>query len=195
MKSPSKSVSSRAFTLIELLVVISIIAMLAGLAFPAISGVMTRAKKAKCAAAIKDIQLGIKNYQVEYNRYPLVSGSGETPTPLSEGNVLLNVLLGKNTNKLNPREIVFLESPMGKGGAGGLTGSEGSFGLMDVWGNPYEVMIDSNYDNKIANPDSQNSDSTISGGASPTLIVGAAVFSLGEDKTANTKDDIVSWRP
>lgn len=195
MKNHSKSLSSRAFTLIELLVVIGIIAMLAGLSFPAISGVMKKAKRARCAAAIKDIQLGIKNYQVEYNRYPLASGAGETPTPLSEGNQLLNVLLGQNMSKLNPREIVFLEAPMGKGGAGGLTGSEGSYGLTDVWGEPYMVMIDANYDNKIANPDSQNSDETIAAGAPPNLITGAAVFSTGEDKQANTKDDIVSWRP
>jgi prepilin-type N-terminal cleavage/methylation domain-containing protein len=195
MKTHSKSLSRRAFTLIELLVVIGIIALLAGLSFPAISGVMKKAKRARCAAAIKDIQLGIKNYQVEYNRYPLANSSGESPVLLSEGSPLLNVLLGKNLSKLNPREIVFLEAPMGKSGAGGLVGSEGSYGLTDVWGSPYEVIIDSNYDNKIANPDSQNSDETISGEASQSLVTGVAVYSIGEDKQANTKDDIVSWRP
>ncbi len=195
MKTHQKSVASRAFTLIELLVVIGIIALLAGLSFPAISGVMKKAKRARCSAAIKDVQIGIKNYQVEYNRYPLTSGSGETPMPLSEGNQLLNVLLGKNVNKLNPREIVFLEPAMGKGGAGGLIGSEGSYGLADVWGTPYEVIVDANYDNQIANPDTQNSDETVSAGAPANIIAGAAVYSLGEDKKANTKDDIVSWRP
>ena len=195
MKIHPKSVTTRAFTLIELLVVVGIIGLLASLSFPAVSGVMKKAKRARCAAAIKDIQLGIKNYQVEYNRYPLASGVGETPTPLSEGNEMLNVLLGKNMSKLNPREIVFLEAPMGKNGAGGLIGSEGSFGITDVWGNPYEVIVDANYDNKISNPDTQNSDETISAGASPTIIAGAAVYSLGEDREANTRDDIASWRP
>lgn len=195
MKTHLKLHSKRAFTLIELLVVIGIIALLAGLSFPAISGVMRKAKRARCSAAIKDVQLGVKAYQVEYNRYPLANTAGETPIALSEGEPLLNVLLGQNVNKLNPRQIVFLESPMGRNGAGGLVGSEGSFGLHDVWGQAYEVVMDSNYDNRIANPDSANSDETISGDASPTLITGTIVYSLGEDKQPNTKDDVVSWRP
>jgi prepilin-type N-terminal cleavage/methylation domain-containing protein len=195
MKTHLKLHSKRAFTLIELLVVIGIIALLAGLSFPAIASVMKKAKRARCSAAIKDVQLGVKNYQVEYNRYPLASTAGESPIPLSEGEPLLNVLLGQNISKLNPREIVFLEAPMGKNGAGGLIGSEGSFGLTDVWGEPYEVVMDSNYDNRISNPDTENSDESIASGASPTLITGTIVYSLGEDKEVHTKDDVVSWRP
>lgn len=195
LQTPRRTVSRRAFTLIELLVVIGIIGILAALAVPAATGVMKRAKKVKTAATLKDLQLGIKNYQVEYGRYPARPGTtSEEPTQLTEGNILLSVLLGNNDDKLNPREIVYIEPPVAKNGIGGLTGTEGSYGLADTWGTPYEVIMDLNYDNRISNPDTRNSDSTVSDGAPANLPVGVAVYSLGEDKKPNTGDDVVSWR-
>ena len=185
----------RAFTLIELLVVIGIIGILAALAVPAATGVMKRAKKVKTAAALKDVQLGIKNYQVEYGRYPAkAGGSSEDAIQLSEGSTLLAVLLGENKEKLNPRSIVYIEPPIAKGGVGGLTGSEGSYGLTATWGSPFEVVMDLNYDNKIDNPDARNTDPTVMEGASPSLPLGVITYSLGEDKKINTGDDVVSWR-
>jgi prepilin-type N-terminal cleavage/methylation domain-containing protein len=195
LNTPHRSAARRAFTLIELLVVIGIIGILAALAVPAATGVMKRAKKVRTSAALKDVQLGIKNYQVEYGRYPVKAGNTtENPVQLSEGAVLLAVLLGENKDKLNPRAIVYIEPPIAKGGVGGLTGSEGSYGLVDTWGSAYEVVMDANYDNKIANPDLRNEDSSVMQGAPPNLPLGVIVYSLGEDKKPNTADDVVSWR-
>lgn len=195
MKTPHRSLLHRGFTLIELLIVVGIIGLLAGLAIPAANGVMKKAKKVRTQAAIKDIQLGVKNYQVEYNRYPARPGStSEQPDKLNEGSVLLAVLMGQNKDSLNPREIQYIDPPIGKGGSGGLSGSEGNYGLMDYFGSPYEVVMDLNYDNKIRNPDTSNEDPTISQGAPPNLPTGVIVYSLGEDKKVNTKDDVCSWR-
>ncbi|MDB6136956.1 MAG: xcpT 2 [Verrucomicrobiaceae bacterium] len=179
-----------------MLVVITIIGILAALVGGATSGVMRKAKKVKTQAALKDVVLGVKNYQVEYNRYPLPQGhSSESPIPLSAGSTILKILLGNNESKMNPREIAYIEPPMGKNGAGGLSGSEGSYELDDPWGTPYQLVLDANYDNKITNPDIQNEDSTISTGAPRDLVAGVIAFSFGEDKKQNTKDDVVSWRP
>lgn len=195
MKHPHHRTALRAFTLIEMLVVIGIIGILASLAVPAATGVMKKAKKVKTQAALKDIQLGIKNYQQEYNRYPLRAGStSEEPIPLDEGSSLLKVLLGEDEQKINPRRIVYIEPPMGKNGAGGLTGSEGSYGLMDSWGSPYQVVMDANYDNKITNPDARNDDKSVSADAPANLPLGVIVYSLGDDKKPFTKDDVASWR-
>jgi prepilin-type N-terminal cleavage/methylation domain-containing protein len=196
MKHTLHLAARRGFTLIEMLVVIGIIGILASLAVPAATGVMKKAKKVKTSAALKDVQLGIKNYQVEYNRYPLRAGSTtEDPIPLDEGSSLLKVLLGQNPDKLNPRGIIYIEPTMGKNGTGGLTGSEGSYGLMDSWGEPYQVVMDANYDNKISNPDVRNDDPSVSSGAPPNLPMGVIVYSHGDDKKPYTKDDVASWRP
>ncbi|MDB6004041.1 MAG: signal peptide protein [Prosthecobacter sp.] len=196
MKTRLKSTSLRAFTLIEMLVVITIIGILAGLVGGAVTGVMKKAKKVKTQAALKDIVLGINNYRVEYNRFPLPQGhSSEEPVPLSGGSTILKILLGKNDSKMNPREIAYIEPPMAKNGAGGLSGSDDNYELTDPWATPYQVTLDANYDNKIANPDLQNEDSTISNGAPRDIVAGAIASSFGEDKKENTKDDVVSWRP
>ena len=196
MKTRFSISSQRAFTLIELLVVITIIGILAALVGGATTGVMKRAKKVKTQAALKDIVLAVKNYQVEYNRYPLPPGhTSEEPIPLSSGSTILKILLGKNEGKMNPREIAYIEPPMAKNGAGGLSGSEGSYELTDPWATPYELTVDANYDNKIANPDAQNEDTTVSANAPRDIIAGAIAVSYGEDKKKNTKDDVASWRP
>ena len=196
MNTRLKSTSQRAFTLIEMLVVITIIGILASLTGAAVTGVMKKAKKVKTQAALKDIVLGIKNYQVEYNRYPLPQGrTSEEPIPLNEGSTILKILLGKNESKMNPREIAYIEPPMAKNGAGGLSGTDGNYALNDPWGTAYQVVLDANYDNKISNPDIRNEDATISHGAPRDIIAGCIAFSFGEDKKQNTKDDVVSWRP
>jgi prepilin-type N-terminal cleavage/methylation domain-containing protein len=197
LSSSSRTRSTSAFTLIEMLVVISIIAGLAALAMPAISGAMKSAKKVKSQAALKDLVLGIKNYQVEYNRYPMAGNSrSENPVETSEGSQILDILLGDpdNSTRMNPRKQAFIEPPMGKNGIGGLIGTDGSYGLMDTYGNPYWIVMDMNYDNRIRNPDAQNQDSAVSTGAPQNLPMGAIAYSLGEDKEEGTKDDVVSWR-
>ena len=84
---------------------------------------------------------------------------------------------------------------MGKNGSGGLVSSGGSgFNLVDDWTQPYVVIMDTNYDNRIDNPDTSNSDPKISGDVPPELPIGIAVYSAGPDKTAFTKDDVTSWR-
>ncbi len=195
MKTSLVPHSRRAFTLIELLVVISIISMLAGLVAAAANRVLRNGNAVKTKTALKDLVLGIKNYQVEYGRYPLPAGhSGEEAIPLSAGSSVLKILLGRNESKMNPKEVAYIEPPMGRHGAGGLTGSEGSYELDDMWGTPFEVIVDANYDNKIANPDILNEDAGISSCAPRDILAGSVALSYGADKKKGSKDDVASWR-
>lgn len=184
------------FTLIELLVVIGIIAILASLAFPVTQAVLQRAYKLKAQAMVKDLQVAINNYITEYNRLPQ-QGQAEAPIQTDQSSPLIGILMGEATgqNSLNPRGIVFLNANMAKNNRGGLVDNGGAqISLIDQWGNPYMVLMDGNYDNKVQNPDVQSQDQTVSEGAPPQLRTRVAVFSMGPDGQEGTRDDIVSWR-
>ena len=187
----------RAFTLIELLVVIAIIAVLAGLAFPVLNGVMARAKKTQAKNDTVQIVTAVNAFYTEYGRYPVTVPSGNTTdasvgsgaapsgaTAYGNNSVVLNVLRSNTRGSdaatvatLNPRQIVFLSVPDVKAASNpraGVTSPAGVF--YDPWGSQYHVVIDTNYDNELPNPYSANS------GAGPDpLTIGVIAWSLGQN--------------
>ena len=69
----------RGFTLIELLVVIAIIAILASILFPVFSRAREQARKASCAAHLRQIGLAIQMYAQDYDGLlPLADPSSDT---------------------------------------------------------------------------------------------------------------------
>jgi len=190
-----------AFTLIELLVVITIIGVLAGMAFPVVTGVMERARKVKCLSTIKDLNVAINAYRTEYNHYPSEQKQ-EDEIRTNAASKLIQVLLAAESQQkqdgLNPRGVKFIDLPPAKNGRGGLIGtSSDNYELVDEWGKPYYVIMDTDGDDKVKNPDLRNSDPKISGDAPQELPLGVAVYSLGADgeKSATpTRKAITSWR-
>lgn len=167
---------SSGFTLIELLIVIAIIAILAGLAFPAVQGALGSGKKAQARNDVAQLTAAIKAFQLEYGRLPsTVAGSTDST---SEDNATVVAAL-TSSNSLNPRGIVFFEPKLAKSGKGGLDGSV----YRDPWGGAYIFALDTSYDNRI------NYNAT---GSATNYFTTVIVESGGPDTNALTKTDNVS---
>jgi prepilin-type N-terminal cleavage/methylation domain-containing protein len=151
-------------------------------------------------------------------------GTGTVPTGTvnyQNNDVLVDVLRNNTASannaaavtSLNARGIVYADVASVKNNANprsglipnGATGLSGTARLgvwYDPWGSPYNISIDTNYDNKLTNP---YQDTSPPGGA--TLTTGVISWSFGTDgKLGNNgdnlykntsgvqSDDVISWQ-
>lgn len=179
-----------AFTLMELLVVITIIMILAGMAFPGAKGVLDRARKAGAENQALQVRSSIAAYYTEYRRYPLAStGGGESAIRTNE--TLMDILLGADGNKYNPRGISFFAGKKAKGGKGGLVMSGSGGGkLVDPWGELFYVIMDTDYNNRVTAPFSKTNEA-----GNNEIPQNVIVWSTGPDgaESDDVKDNITTW--
>ena len=146
-------------------------------------------------SVVKVLKVAIKAFETEYGRHPLSEAGaiGDDLTVDSANTRLIGSLLGDDLQD-NPRGIKFVDLPIARRGSGGLIGDKGSFRLRDEWGNPYQIIMDANRDEKVTNPDHINTNPKIQSNAPEWLPVRVALFSCGIDGVPHTADDMTSWR-
>ncbi len=174
---------------------IAVIAVLAGLLFPAAQSVLERAKKAQAKNDLIQLVTAMNAFYNEYGRYP-TSQTNDASAIYGPGHLkndaVLNELRAKNA-VLNTRQIIFFSPPEDTSQLSpkGRIGSDGQF--CDPWGSAYSIAIDADYDNQVTNP------YTADTSAGPAAIrQGVITWSMGKDKTQgtnfNTSDDVISWQ-
>jgi len=166
-REPAQNRASRSgYTLLELLIVVTIIALLAAIGTATGSKIITPARKMSASTQIAAIEQAILNYEMEYQRFPLLpSDSGTTTgyggTELLSSNAygsFMDALAGEKNSPPsevpNTRGTSFLTPNYSQGDPprSGINVSLGDMQWNDPWGNPFIILLDSDYDGKLVDP-------------------------------------------
>lgn len=162
------------FTLVELLTVIAIIALLAGLIFPAVISVQDKAKRSKAKSMIQSLSVALKMYQNDFGVYPTDTDVGAT-----SGAAALNIALGQ-------RHIGTSAGNVGPYMEFKTKDLNGSGEVIDPWGTPYYYYPDD--------------DDGATGDAPWHNVYSFDLYSAGKDKATPSgaaggegSDDISNW--
>jgi type II secretory pathway pseudopilin PulG len=188
-KSPKRGCLIAVVVAVVLFIIaIPIVALLAGIAVPAIVAIKKKMKKDQARALAMSVVSSCKGYYAEYQKYPAPNEEAAAEVdPLRTDDVLTGILLGTDIAR-NPKKINFLPDlkPVERGHGFGLLTEDNATSIVDPWGEPFYVLMDTDYSTTIENP---NADSMIS-----KLHQGILVYSAGPDHNPATwADNVGSW--
>ncbi|MCX6851606.1 MAG: hypothetical protein NTY98_22115 [Verrucomicrobia bacterium] len=141
-------------------------------------------------SAVKDLKNALDQYKADYNHFPLPASSAPNlDLSLRSRGPILPALLGEETGGLNPKKVKFLDLPMARNRKSGLWQDGAEWVLSDRWGEPYYIVLDTNKDGQIANPE-------VGSEHLPAMLpVEIIIYSSGPDCDPKTwQDNVCSWR-
>ena len=162
------------FTLVEMLVVIAVIAILAGIAFPVVSGMNRKGKETRARAEINAIITAIKQYEADYGTLPYIPGTSYDVTKdffitsmdnhdnyHKQYDEILEILMNlrpdghefdSSHERLgNLKNKRYLDPPTKKVTPIDGTSStlKSGYYFLDPWGRRYNIALDIGYDGKV----------------------------------------------
>lgn len=175
----------------EWIVLAALILLILSAVLPARVAWLHRRQRLMAQHDVKALERAILRYQREYGTWPspALAGSADVHYGRLRPNAELMRILraeeggGNPEHSLNPQRLMFIEIEPHKPGWSGLD-SRGEF--LDPWGTPYQIVLDSNYDNAAHVENSIYA---------RQIGVGVLIWSCGPDRKSETRDDLTSWSP
>lgn len=161
MSVESAATSKSRWGMVEWVVILAIILILTLLLVPVPHRLPPNGEKVQAQNTAYNLKNAISSYYTEYRRYPV--SAKDVDALLHSDHELMDVLLGSDqsgsSDGLNPRKIAFYigksAKPMenGRFRKGVTLDGYGAGELWDPWGNHYRILLDSDLDNGVDNPD------------------------------------------
>jgi hypothetical protein len=154
------------------------------------------------AVAIKHLQIGITAFEMDSAHFPIPKSDWHGPdVSLRTRGPIVPALLGQDAT-LNPKDVKFIDFPNAVAHKNGLWQDGAEWVISDQWGEPYYIVLDTNGDGKIANPEfgAEQSDAEYAKRCRmlpppATLPLKVLIYSSGPDRDPKTwEDNVCSWR-
>ncbi len=143
----------------------------------------------KVLNVLTEFREGLHSYDVDHGHYPVDQAHTTGDLKTTSRGLLISLLIGSNIQGLNKKEIQFCEFKAARNHQDGIWQDGKDWVLSDPWGQEYQIILDTDNDGHVANPDIRES------GRVPTIPLKIGIFSAGPDGDPATWDDnIKSWK-
>lgn len=141
------------------------------------------------AVAIKQLKEGITAFEIDSAHFPIPKSDWHGPdVSLRTRGPIVPALLGQDAT-LNPKDVKFIDFPNAVAHKNGLWQDGAEWVLSDRWGEPYYIVLDTNKDGRIANPEGGSENQPA------MLLAEVLIYSSGPDRDPKTwHDNVCSWR-
>lgn len=145
--------------------------------------------KSPTAAAIKQLKDGIIAFEIDSAHFPIPKPDWQGPdVSLRTRGPIVPALLGQDAT-LNPKDVKFIDVPNAVAHKNGLWQDGAEWVISDLWGEPYHVVLDTNKDGVIGDPEVKEEH------LSTILQQRVLIYSSGPDRDPKTwEDNVCSWR-